>query len=59
MHLKVFPLCLRFLLYFYLTHLHPNLYRLLMSFPLLAAALVTARARISALEAKVKVSVEA
>jgi hypothetical protein len=43
--------------YFYL--LVPIFYMLLMSFPLLAAALVTARARISALEAEVKASVEA
>jgi hypothetical protein len=43
--------------YFYL--LVPILYMLLMSFPLLAAALVTARARISALEDEVKASVEA
>jgi hypothetical protein len=48
-----------FYFYFYLTCLHPYFYRLLMSFPLLVAALVTARARISALEAKVKASIEA
>jgi hypothetical protein len=47
------------LFYFYLTCLHPYFYRLLMSFPLRAAALVMARARISALEAEVKASVEA
>jgi septal ring factor EnvC (AmiA/AmiB activator) len=45
--------------YFHLTCLHPYFYRLLMSFPLLAAALVTARAHISALEAEVKASIEA
>jgi hypothetical protein len=39
--------------------LHPYFYRILMSFPLLAAAMVTAHARISALEAEVKASVEA
>jgi hypothetical protein len=45
--------------YFYLTCLQPYFYMLLMSFPLLAGALVTSRARISALEAEVKASVEA
>jgi hypothetical protein len=48
---------LTFAFYFYL--LVPILYMLLMSFPLLAAALVTARARISALEDEVKALVEA
>jgi hypothetical protein len=43
--------------YFYLTCLHPCFYRFLMSFPLLAAALVTAHARISALETEVKASI--
>jgi hypothetical protein len=58
MHLKVFATVL-VIFYFHLTFLHPYFYRLLMYFSLFTAALVTARARITALEAEVKASVEA
>jgi hypothetical protein len=43
----------------YLTCFHPCFYRLVMSLSLLAAALVMAHARISALEAELKASREA
>jgi hypothetical protein len=42
----------------YLTCFHPCFYRLVMSFSLLATALVTTHARISALEAELKASRE-
>jgi hypothetical protein len=58
MHLKVFSIVL-VIFYFRLTYLQPYFYMVLMSFPLLAGALITARARISALEAEVKASAQA
>jgi hypothetical protein len=58
MYLKVFFHCACDF-YFHLTCLQPYFYMVLMSFPFLAAALITARARISALEAEVKASAQA
>jgi hypothetical protein len=45
--------------YFHLTCLQPYFYMVLMSFPFLAASLITARAHILALEVEVKASAQA